>query len=281
MLEIKLIDKDGRPFPRYLHEGKEYIEAIKNFEFTLELKNTTNKRIEVVCSIDGKDICNRKTADLSHRGYILKPYEVSTIKGYKVDDKTVLAFKFTDKEKSFAVDIEKENGENVGVLGFAVFEEQELIWNYPEKIESWEEFERKYSIKYPMQPKPIWIYPYWEENHKIFPEYYYYYNPFDTEVICTYSSNTNYEPIMEVKTATQNVGTGIGETKEQKTNLSWFFRKSETPSFMKIIYYDDYDGLKARGIKIENKIYDLPNPFPGVKKYEKENEKEEKFEIIL
>jgi hypothetical protein len=61
-----------------------------------------------------------------------------------------------------------------------------------------------------------------------------------------------------------NLGTGFGDKASHSVTRVTFEAASTEPVTVAVIYYDDIDGLKERGIRIRRKKKDkkLPNPFP-------------------
>lgn len=275
MLEIRILKKNKTAFPQYSHNGKIYVEGVKNEDFYIEIKNNHNKRVEVVGSIDGRDIVSGKEADYkSNQGYIINPYETQIIKGYRLDDNKVGQFTFADKNKSFSVEIANDNEENVGVFGFAEFEEIE--YSYIPTIPF-----------IPYQPVPYdegWWYDWYDkwnwnewggintQKWIISP------HSVETEIFCSTSKSSCSG---EVKT--QNLGTTLGNTVEQKINYTFFTRKTpETPNCIYVLYYDDEESLISQGIKqTQNKIKSSPNPFPGIKPQEDKIESQKEFDVII
>jgi ATP phosphoribosyltransferase len=91
--------------------------------YGIRLENRTKKRLEVVLSVDGINTMSGKTASPSQRGYVLEPKETYEVEGYQKNQNTVRVFQFGRAADSVAAT--KGGANNVGVIGMAVFEEDE------------------------------------------------------------------------------------------------------------------------------------------------------------
>jgi hypothetical protein len=114
---------DGVPRPEYLHEGSTWIEGSRGHRYALRLINHTNRRVEVVATVDGLDVVDGKTGDYVHkRGYVLGPWQTYDVEGFRLDMGRVAAFRFSSVAGSYAA--RTGNARNVGVIGVAFFEER-------------------------------------------------------------------------------------------------------------------------------------------------------------
>ena len=89
-------------------------------------KNNNNFRVKVVVGIDGVSVLTGKpvSPDKDERGYVLDPDQVFDLDGYRIDNDTVAAFKFSKAETSYAVKDKKLTG-TTGVIGIRVFKERD------------------------------------------------------------------------------------------------------------------------------------------------------------
>lgn len=90
--------------------------------YQVYLKNLTDRRLEVVVSVDGLDVLDGDPASTKKRGYLLNPRGSLTIEGFRRSDSKVASFRFGSVSDSYA---EKKHGRsrNVGVIGVAVWTE--------------------------------------------------------------------------------------------------------------------------------------------------------------
>jgi hypothetical protein len=130
----------GKPVQEFIHESKSFIEARENTEYTLRFRNNSWKKVMAIFSVDGVEVLKGKVAANAENGYIVQPFSSIEVKGYRIDDKTVAAFKFSRGPQSYAVVVGGETNEpegdpalgvfkhdktdrNNGVIGVRVFEE--------------------------------------------------------------------------------------------------------------------------------------------------------------
>lgn len=114
---------DGTPVREFLHDGRYYVEGRKGERYVLRLVNRTDRRVEVVATVDGLDVVDGKPGDfVRKRGYVLAPWQTYDIDGFRLDMGRVAAFRFSSVNGSYAA--RTGNARNVGVIGVAFFEER-------------------------------------------------------------------------------------------------------------------------------------------------------------
>lgn len=89
--------------------------------YRIRVRNLTGRRILVVPSVDGVNAITGETAHPSQSGYIIAPRSDLVIDGWRKSMREAAQFVFSGKSKSYAQQTGRPD--NVGVLGFAVFEE--------------------------------------------------------------------------------------------------------------------------------------------------------------
>lgn len=127
---------NGRPAQEYYRDAKAFIEARDGTEYTLRFRNNNYKRVMAVFSVDGIEVLKGKVASQADNGYIVEAFSNIEIKGYRIDERNVAAFKFGRHGNSYAVTVggervDQQTGEvtqdktvrNNGVIGVRVFEE--------------------------------------------------------------------------------------------------------------------------------------------------------------
>lgn len=128
---------NGRPVKEHPTNQKVFIQGNPGSEYTIRLRNNSWKRIMAVVSVDGVDTISGRAAAESNDGYILDAYSSTEIKGYRIDENTVAAFKFGDTQRSYANEVgakttntvtkqeeHKKTTANNGVIGVRIFEEK-------------------------------------------------------------------------------------------------------------------------------------------------------------
>ncbi len=137
---------NGRPAKEYYKDGRTFIEGREATQYTLKLRNNSWKKILAVFSVDGIEVIEGKVASEYKGGYIVDPFSSIEIKGYRIDEKSVAAFRFAKSHKSYsntvggATEVIKEDNtivteyqkttRNNGVIGVRIFEELKKDNNY-------------------------------------------------------------------------------------------------------------------------------------------------------
>ncbi len=125
MIDVNIL-VNGSRVKQYHHDGKIFVEAKHNSEYTIEIKNNTWKRILAVCSVDGLDILTGKKAREDNPGYVISGMSSGKFDGFRVSNEKVAKFVFGAKGDSYAASKEDGSEKNVGVIGIRVFEEKQL-----------------------------------------------------------------------------------------------------------------------------------------------------------
>ncbi len=129
-ISISLLDESGRLLQGGNGAGRTYVVGRDNQRYTIQIRNDSGGRFEVVSSVDGLDVVDGLPANYSKRGYILSPYSTLEIEGFRTSLQSVAAFRFGAVKDSYAA---KTSGDrNVGVIGFAFFNERGSQWTTDE-----------------------------------------------------------------------------------------------------------------------------------------------------
>lgn len=91
--------------------------------YEVVLKNESQRRVEVVVSVDGLDVVDGRSAGFEKRGYILEPREIVAIEGFRAGRDGAAAFRFVGVGDTYA-QRRYSDTRNVGVVGLAVFSER-------------------------------------------------------------------------------------------------------------------------------------------------------------
>jgi hypothetical protein len=124
-VHISIRDENNNPLPGQLVGDALYVIGNVGQRYEIVVQNTTPLRFEAVASVDGLDVINGRSADLTNRGYILDPYGTLTIDGFRQDHSNVAAFRFGSVGDSYAA--QTGSARNVGVVGVALFTEQGAV----------------------------------------------------------------------------------------------------------------------------------------------------------
>lgn len=121
-LKVGLVRYSGA-YPHYDVNGKRIVIGENGNHYEVRLENRTKKRMEVVLSVDGLNVLTGKAANPSQHGFILEPKQTYDVDGFRKDSMNVSSFVFGSVARSQAN--AKGGASNVGVIGLAVFEEDE------------------------------------------------------------------------------------------------------------------------------------------------------------
>jgi hypothetical protein len=118
------------PAPEYFHNGKSYVEAIKDMEYSVRLRNPFNRRVAVALAVDGLNTIDaRHTIALSAKKWVLGPYETIVIDGWQVNQKEAKRFFFTTEEKSYGKWLGHER--DLGVISAVFYKERICLERHP------------------------------------------------------------------------------------------------------------------------------------------------------
>lgn len=128
-LRISMVDASGRPFPA-LRQGSRVVSMGDPGErYSLLIENDSGRRFEIVASVDGLDVLDGEDGNVQKRGYLIGAYSSASIDGFRRSDAEVAAFRLGNVARSYAAS--KGKARNVGVIGFALFDERAPAAYYP------------------------------------------------------------------------------------------------------------------------------------------------------
>lgn len=127
---LKVVSSSGRALPGSVRSGRNYVIGEHGERYSIELKNRTSRRIEVVVSVDGLDVLDGKSASTGKRGYVIEPGRRVTIEGWRRNMSSVAAFRFGAVSGSYSAR-SGAGTRNVGVIGVAAFTEKRAYYSYP------------------------------------------------------------------------------------------------------------------------------------------------------
>ncbi len=118
---LQVVDEAGRVLPTFHHQGSTYVLGAQGGRYLLRVHNDSGRRVEVVASVDGRDVVDGKPSALARRGYLVDPHGDLTIDGFRLSGAAVAAFRFGAVADSYAARM--GDARDVGVIGVAVFAE--------------------------------------------------------------------------------------------------------------------------------------------------------------
>lgn len=114
---------DGRPLPTVQHAGKTYLPVPRmGEEYLIRIWNHGPRRVAAIGSVDGLSVITGQPASENGPGYLIAPYSHILIQGWRRSLDNVAAFRFVEREKSYASLMGKS--ENIGVIGLVAIEER-------------------------------------------------------------------------------------------------------------------------------------------------------------
>jgi hypothetical protein len=122
-LTVSLRNDAGNVLPGFFAGGKQYVVGEAGQRYVIVIRNNTNYRYECVASVDGLDVIDGTAAAYTKRGYLIQPYGVLEIDGFRRSADAVAAFRFSSVRGSYA-SRSGAGDQNVGVIGVAFFNEQ-------------------------------------------------------------------------------------------------------------------------------------------------------------
>ena len=128
-VDVEIRDrKTGTVLPIYWHDGERHVAGEPGREYEIRLRNRAGGRVLAVTSVDGVNVITGKTASPSQSGYVLDPWGLVDIDGWRKSMDQVAAFYFTALPDSYAARTGRPD--NVGVIGVALFREREVMPHY-------------------------------------------------------------------------------------------------------------------------------------------------------
>lgn len=252
---------NGKPIREYFYQNKNLIEAKVGTEYSIKFRNNSWSKVLALFSVDGVNVLDGSPASDGEVGYVVDPYRSIEVKGFRINESSVAAFKFGKAGDSYASYVkhngdlekaEKDPSKNNGVIGVRVWKEKQKInpavWYKRQKItssdiDSWDRCQ--------------------------YPHY---------DVFCG-AGGTSSEPVMKggggvmrslfasnqapaSLNASFNVGTAWGGQVEDKV-IKVKFEKENTIDSELVFYYLDRQGLIDFGVDVEGikKVSEFPEPF--------------------
>lgn len=304
--EVRVLVK-GRPIAEYYHNGKIYVEGRPGrrnkpgTEYEIEIINRNPFEVEAVVSVDGLSVIDGQEAGQHSPGYLVGANDTLRIKGWKVDGSTAAAFTFTGKgEASYGEQMGKAPRSKgaIGVMFFMRRGQYRYAVNNAHRIT---------RGGYGGMPKsgmlsgmgslhlgqPILGHPGVATMDWMDFDQMRYGNTGDADGLMSHMAPTSLNHVAtsmasnaaapQMKSArrrgrdddrvayvaseapVQNLGTGFGQAVDFATTTVKFERGDMLT--MIVIYYDDSDGLRSKGIQVvrpskAHRVSD-PDPFPA------------------
>jgi hypothetical protein len=122
--QVTIIDcGSGVALTPYWSHGEYWVAGRPGATYAIEIHNRLGERLLAVTSVDGVNVVSGDTAAWDQTGYVFGPRDDYRITGWRKSDDEVAAFTFTAAPNSYAARTGRPA--NVGVIGVAVFREQQ------------------------------------------------------------------------------------------------------------------------------------------------------------
>jgi hypothetical protein len=125
LADIEIYDRTAqRTLEIHQHEGRLYVAGEPSHQYELRVRSRAEARLLAVTSVDGVNVVSGKTAATQQSGYVLEPWGVVAIDGWRKSLDEVATFYFTRLSDSYAARTGRPH--NVGVIGVALFRERQV-----------------------------------------------------------------------------------------------------------------------------------------------------------
>ena len=224
-VDVRLEDRTlGRSITLHRHDGRLFAAGEPGHRYAIRLTNRTGERVLAVVSVDGVNVVTGETANPAQSGYVLDPWQSTTINGWRKNMSEIAAFNFAPLPESYAARTGRPG--DVGVIGVAVFDEQRYYPQYDDEIA----LSKRERAAEPYAGAPSAA------------------APSSRDQAAAEASSVPSRQRSEDK-----LGTGHGEREWSHARQTQFVRASSQPAEVNAIWYDSRRNLVAAGI--------LPPPY--------------------
>lgn len=120
---VSLEDEYGNPLRTFYKAGTTFVLGAVGDRYNVRVRNHTDRRVEAVVSIDGRDAVSGRVGDfVRERGYVVPAYGSVLVDGFRQSFSQSAAFRFSSPGDSYSSRM--GTPENVGVVGVAFFPER-------------------------------------------------------------------------------------------------------------------------------------------------------------
>ena len=256
LVTLQVVDRETGEVARvWRHAGKLYVAGQPGARYSLRMINNTGGRLLAVVSVDGVNVVTGETAAYSQRGYVLAPYQIHDIKGWRKSNEEIAAFNFAPMQGSYAARTGRPD--NVGVIGVAAFREREAApiavspaISRPSRDAS--SSADRYRAAPAEAPPPLPIPPVPQRVETPAP-------PPPPRMGGGMARAEAYAAQPSAK-----LGTGHGDREWSRATLVSFERATTSPQYVYRVEYDSRVRLMASGVIPKPRpIPSSPSPFPG------------------
>ncbi len=147
---------DGEAAPLYFaprRDDRRYFQAFAGRNYSVVLRNNTDRRIAVVMAVDGLNVLNGEITNLSANEpmYVLDPRESATIRGWRTSMDEVRRFVFVDEKRSYAERTGQANSD-MGWIRVVTFNEKRPWF---ERQQAWGQKRQNFRDDGPRAGSPV------------------------------------------------------------------------------------------------------------------------------
>ncbi|HVU02207.1 MAG TPA: hypothetical protein VHE30_10655 [Polyangiaceae bacterium] len=282
---VALEDEDGAPLRTFRRNGTTFVLGYEGDRYEIRLDNDTDRRVEAVVTVDGRDAISGELGDYTRRGYIVPAHGTIRVDGFRRSLDRTAAFRFSAPSSSYSARM--GTPENVGVIGVAFFPERRIVRRPPPRWWSWEDAKRDEAGDLPHRrersDRSGDLGTSWGEKRPAPPAPAASGGGAGRASAGAQASESRRAPARKSADGSygyddgreeNRLGTEYGEsTYSPVTEVSFVRENSSVPSVVLSVRYDDEQGLEARGIDVFPRPYwperergpgdfSSPDPFP-------------------
>jgi hypothetical protein len=226
------VGEQGQHLRTFQHQGRTFVLGRLGERYGIRVTNPSEERVEAVITVDGRDAISGRVGDyVSNRGYLIGPHDSVLVEGFRQSLAAVATFRFSHPAQSYSSRM--GTPENVGVIGVAFF---------------------------PERRRPVTLLP---APRRVAPS---------SEAEGAPTARSKGGRAAAPRAEEHRLGTEYGESRSSEVREVPFERADPGhPARVVVLYYDDAQGLEARGIRVfDDRPWwqpspTTPDPFPAAR----------------
>ena len=155
LVRAEIYDRTAnRTLEQHRFRAQRYVAGEPGHEYSLRLRNCSDRRVLAVVSVDGINAISGETAAPDQTGYVLDAGASLEVQGWRKDYQRTAAFYFTDVADAYAARTGRPD--NVGVIGVAAFRERAAPVIAAQEAAPWApEVQKSQSPASVLRPPPL------------------------------------------------------------------------------------------------------------------------------
>lgn len=243
LANVSIVERaTGRVLPIYRYGGELWVAGRPGANYSVRIRNTEERRILAVVSVDGVNAISGKTAVArADDGYVLDVADSYDVRGWRKSNDNIAAFYFSESDMSYAARTGRP--QDVGVIGVALFrEKREIVYDEaPSYSSRSRDSKAKEEYSAPIAADSVAAAP-------------------------SAEARNNSSMAKRAPAATPSLGTGHGAVERSQVSSTEFESATTRPAQVVRIRYDSYANLVAKGVIREPRPRPqprAPRAFPG------------------